>query len=141
MRQTTVLARTIGSAAMQIGFNRTFTQRDFSRGDALSGSSFASFLLGAPSTGFIDNNALPDYHWNFVAPWVQDDWKVNDRLTLNGGFRWDFNSPLSESDNRLNYIFDPTLVNPVSSAVGSQVMKLSPSGSPNICPIGTLTIG
>jgi len=122
MRQTTVLARTIGSAAMQIGFNRTFTQRDFSRGDALSGSSFASFLLGAPSTGFIDNNALPDYHWNFVAPWVQDDWKVNDRLTLNGGFRWDFNSPLSESDNRLNYIFDPTLVNPVSSAVGSQVM-------------------
>src|SRR4029079_6860295 len=32
MRQTTVLARTIGSAAMQIGFNRTFTQRDFSRG-------------------------------------------------------------------------------------------------------------
>ena len=84
MRTTNVEARTIGSAAMQIGFNRTFTQRDFSRGDALSGSSFASFLLGAPATGFIDNNVLPDYGWNFVAPWIQDDWRVNNRLTVNG---------------------------------------------------------
>ena len=122
MRQTTVNARTIGSAAMQFGFNRTFTQRDFSRGDALSGSSFASFLLGAPNSGFIDNNVLPDYQWSFIAPWVQDDWKLSNRLTLNGGFRWDFNSPLSERQDRLNYVFDPTIVNPVSSAAGRTVM-------------------
>jgi hypothetical protein len=125
MRQTTVEARTIGSAMMQIGFSRTFTQKDFSRADALSGSSFASFLLGAPggtANGFIDNNVLPNYLWSFVAPWVQDDWKITNRLTLNGGFRWDFNSPLSEKDNRLNYIFDPTIVNPVSAASGRQVL-------------------
>lgn len=122
VRQTTVEARTIGSAAMQIGFDRTFTQRDFSRGDALSGSSFASFLLGAPASGFIDNNVLPNYLWSFVAPWVQDDWKISSKLTVNGGFRWDFNAPLKEKDNRLNYIFDPTIVNPVSGAAGRQVM-------------------
>jgi Carboxypeptidase regulatory-like domain/TonB-dependent Receptor Plug Domain len=122
MRQTTVEARTIGSAAMQIGFNRVFTQRDFSRGEALSGSSFASFLLGAPTTGFIDNNVLPDFQWSFIAPWVQDDWKISNRLTLNAGFRWDFNSPVGEKQNRLNYVFDPTIVNPVSAAVGRTVM-------------------
>jgi hypothetical protein len=124
VRQTTVEARTIGSAAMQIGFSRTFTQRDFSRADALSGSSFASFLLGAPggsANGFIDNNVLPDYKWSFVAPWVQDDWKVSNKLTLNGGFRWDFNSPLSEKQDRLNYIFDPTIAVPVSAVDGRAV--------------------
>ena len=57
-----------------------------------------------------------------MAPWIQDDWKVSNRLTVNGGFRWDFNSPVGEKDNRLNYIFDPTIVNPVSAASGRQVL-------------------
>ncbi len=118
LRRTIVQARTIGSAAMQINFNRTFTQRDFSRADALSGSSFASFLLGAPTNGFIDNNVLPDFTWNFVAPWIQDDWKVSPRLTLNMGFRWDFNAPFGEKDNRLNYAFDPTIPIPGTTAKG-----------------------
>jgi len=117
IRTTTVEARTIGNAGGQIAFNRGFTQQDFSRGDALSGSSFASFLLGAPSSGAIDNNVLPDYNWGFLAPWVQDDWKASSKLTVNGGFRWDFNSPLGEKENRLNYIFDPTIVNPVQGLI------------------------
>jgi hypothetical protein len=97
--------------------DRRFTQKDFSRADSLSGSSFASFLLGAPTTGVIDNNLLPDYRWGFVAPWIQDDWKLTDKWTVNLGFRWDFSSPVSEDQNRLNYIFDPNLVNPVSSRI------------------------
>ena len=38
-------------------------------------------------------NVLPHYTWTFVAPWVQDDWRISNKLTLNLGFRWDFNSP------------------------------------------------
>jgi hypothetical protein len=74
-------------------------------------------LLGAPTGGTIDNNVRPDFNWTFIAPWIQDDWRVTDRLTMNLGFRWDYNTPVSESENRLNYIFDPNLVNPVSSSV------------------------
>ena len=127
IRTTKVEARSVNSAGMQIGFSRTFTQRDYSRADALSGSSFASLLLGAPggsatALGFIDNNVLPDFLWSFAAPWVQDDWRITSKLTLNGGFRWDFTSPLSEAQDRLNYIFDPTIVNPVSAAAGRTVM-------------------
>jgi hypothetical protein len=117
LRYTHVAGRTIGNAGGQIGFSRVFTQKDFSRGDPLSGSSLASMLLGAPSSGSIDNNVLPDFRWTFAAPWVQDDWKITDKLTLNLGFRWDFNSPVSEDQNRLNYIFDPTIVNPVTSRI------------------------
>ncbi len=117
IRTTTVEARTIGNAAMRIRFDRRYTQRDFNRGDALSGSSFASLLLGAPFGGEIDNNVLPDFNWGFWAPWVQDDWKVNNRLTLNAGFRWDFNRPVGEAEDRLNYAFDPAIPVPVSAAI------------------------
>ena len=117
MRGTHVERRTVDLAGGQIEFDRRFTQRDFSRADPLSGSAFASFLLGAPHEGFIDNNVLPDFRWGYVAPWVQDDWKLTSRLTLNLGFRWDFNSPVKEDELRMNHRFDPTIVNPVSSRI------------------------
>ena len=41
---------------------------------------------------------------------------------MNLGFRWDFNGAVTEADNKLNYAFDPTLVNPVSALVGQQVL-------------------
>ena len=70
----------------------------------------------------MDVNPKPHYQWFFVAPWIQDDWRVSNKLTLNLGFRWDFNGSVTEEDNMLNYAFDPTIVNPVSARVGQQVM-------------------
>src|SRR5690606_33795168 len=75
-RSTHVAGRSVGEAGMRFDFNRSFTQREFNRADPLSGSSFASFLLGAPSGGAVDNNLLPDYRWTYYAPWVQDDWRL-----------------------------------------------------------------
>ncbi len=116
-RSTHVAGRSVGEAGMRFDFNRAFTQREFNRADALSGSGFASFLLGAPSGGAVDNNLLPDYRWTYYAPWIQDDWKLTDRWTVNAGARWDFNSSVSEEQNRLNYIFDPSIINPVSGSI------------------------
>ena len=112
VRSTMVQARSTGNGNMQLQFNRTFTQREFNRSNVLEGSGVASLLLGAPTGGEIQTNVLPDFKWTFVAPWIQDDWRVTDRLTLNLGFRWDFNSPVSEEQDRLNYVFDPNLVIP-----------------------------
>lgn len=116
-RSTHVAGRSVGNAGMVLNHSRAFTQREFNRADALSGSALASFLLGAPSGGSIDNNLLPDYRWTYVAPWVQDDWKITDRWTVNAGFRYDFNSPVSEEENRLNYVFDPSIANPVTARI------------------------
>ena len=105
-----------------VQFNRAFTRRTLTSNDALEGNAFASFLLGAPSGGAVDVNPKPHYEWFFVAPWIQDDWRVSNKMTVNLGFRWDFNGSVKEADNMLNYAFDPTIVNPVSARVGQQVM-------------------
>ena len=64
---------------------------------AFEGNGFASFLLGAPDGGSVPVNVFPHMQWTFVAPWIQDDWRVSNKLTLNLGFRWDFNSPVGRS--------------------------------------------
>jgi len=110
-----------GNASMRLNFRRGATQRDFQQADALSGSAFASFLLGAvDSSSLVDVNIFPQYTWDYVAPWVQDDWKIGDRLTVNLGLRWDFNSPVREAQNRLNTDFDTTAINPVSALIDQQ---------------------
>ena len=52
-----------------------------------SGDAFASFLLGLPS-GFAEGSDSPyDFIMTTFALWMQDDWKITDRLTLNLGMR------------------------------------------------------
>jgi hypothetical protein len=122
MRWTNVYSENYGNAGGQIDFTRQFTRATLNSTSNFEGNAFASFLLGAPSGGNVPVNALLHYTWTFVAPWLEDDWRIGSKLTLNLGFRWDFNSPVSEASNMLNYAFDPTIVNPISAAVGQQVM-------------------
>ncbi|MBC8164863.1 MAG: TonB-dependent receptor, partial [Bryobacteraceae bacterium] len=54
------------------------------------------------------------YYW---AWYVQDDWRVSDRLTLNAGFRWEAELPRRVDGDRQNS-FDRSAVNPVSGTPG-----------------------
>lgn len=105
---------------------RPFTQRDFALGDALSGNSIASWLLGAPASGSITNSVFPIFLYKYYAPWIQDDWKVSKRLTLNLGLRWDFNTPANERYNRLNRGFDPNTVGSVDKLINRTLFPGTP---------------
>jgi len=122
MRWTNVYNENYNNSGGNISFTRQFTRSTLNSTNVLEGNGFASFLLGAPSGGNVDFNPTPHYEWFYVAPWIQDDWRVNNKLTLNLGFRWDLNGAVREADNMLNYAFDPTIVNPISARVGQQVM-------------------
>jgi hypothetical protein len=122
VRSTNVFNENYNNGGGNVSFNRNFTRSTLNSTSVLEGNAFAGFLLGAPSGGSVDVNPKPHYQWLFVAPWIQDDWRVNNRWTLNLGFRWDINGSVTEDDNMLNYAFDPAIVNPVSARVGQQVM-------------------
>jgi hypothetical protein len=101
----------------QLNENRVFTQADYTFGDSLSGNSVAGFLLGTPSSGTINYNSFFTYMQRYMAPWVQHDWKLTSRLTVNLGLRFDFNYPPNERYNRLNAGFDPEVVSPLDAIV------------------------
>jgi hypothetical protein len=122
IRWTNVFNENYNNSGGRITFDRAFTRQTINSTQALEGNAFASFLLGAPNGGSVDVNPKPHYEWFFAAPWIQDDWRLNNKMTLNLGFRWDVNGSVKESSDMLNYAFDPTIVNPVSSRVGQQVM-------------------
>ncbi|MBI3474017.1 MAG: TonB-dependent receptor, partial [Candidatus Solibacter usitatus] len=97
--------------------NRQFTRQEYNRDDALSGNSIAGFLLGTPSGGGADYNVFPSTVQNYYAPYIQDDWKVSRKLTLNLGLRLDYNGSAFERYDRLNRSFDPNAVNPVDKLI------------------------
>ena len=67
----------------------------------------ASFLLGLPSRGNVPLNANAFYSQHYTALFFQDDWRVNTKLTLNLGLRWDYQTPINERYNRLTDRYDP----------------------------------
>lgn len=82
------------------------------------GSTLGSFLLGLPHNS---NSSFPwnaDQFWSqhYDAFFVQDDWRVTPKLTINLGLRWDFETPVTERYNRVTSLYDPTAVNPISPA-------------------------
>ena len=80
------------------------------------GSSFGAYLLGLPNGGNEPVNANGYYSQHYTAFFVQDDWRVSSKLTVNLGMRWDYQSPVTERYNRLTSQFDLKQVNPVSPA-------------------------
>jgi hypothetical protein len=78
----------------------------------------ADFFFGARSTYNLNNVALLNYRQRMHFAYVQDDWKVNPKLTLNLGLRYEFATPQYEEDNHLaNY--DPVTNTLVQARDGS----------------------
>jgi Carboxypeptidase regulatory-like domain len=121
MQFTDNLSRTMGKHTLRLGLDvrRVFYETvvrwgqsddfgafTFNQG-VFSGSSFGDFLLGAPNTDFIvassPNTNEPSTQWGVYA---QDQWQVNDRLTVNFGMRWEVLPEFTENQGDIAN-FDP----------------------------------
>ncbi len=72
------------------------------------GSQTADFLLGMPASGNENNDATGYWSQPYIGFYVQDDWRVTPKLTLNLGLRWDDDMALTERHNKYWSRFDPT---------------------------------
>ncbi len=95
-----------------------FGRAETSADQALSGQSgngIASFLLGGVDNGnaFLQGH-VPRWTFQYYGTFIQDDWKVSPRLTLNLGLRWDIDVPREESRNDTSN-FSPTTPNPAAN--------------------------
>jgi carboxypeptidase family protein len=75
------------------------------------GNSFASFLLGAADTGRTETIRYLQQVYPYYGFYVQDDWRVSDRLVLNYGLRYEFTQPPHAGGDQYSD-FDPTKPNP-----------------------------
>lgn len=90
---------------------------------ALSGNGWATFLLGA-----IDQSSnaqtIPIQHprVSYSAVFVQDDFKINSRLTLNLGLRAEHNGPMVDSEYRLTQQLN--LTTPIPELSGANAPQM-----------------
>jgi len=80
-------------------FNDNFTN---SGSAAAGGSGLAGLLLGFPNSGSRNFLLVPYYDLNVqYGMFIQDDWKLSQRLTVNLGFRDDIYTPDTDKNNKL----------------------------------------
>lgn len=112
-------AVTRSGGGAQFWVDRTWTQSNYVAADwdSASGNSFASLLLGNPTSGNLFINTQTFWSQHYWAPFFQDDWKVTKKLTLNLGIRYDVNPSALERGNLGDYAFNTTSINPVDSLI------------------------
>jgi hypothetical protein len=108
-----------GSWAIYKKYQQLFgnTQGSFSFNGSYTGLDFADYLLGLSNS--YGELGVQDYgYWNnqSTALYFQDNWRVNKRLTLNLGLRWDGVPHTYEANNRMGNFY-PNLYNPADKAV------------------------
>jgi hypothetical protein len=98
------------------------------------GLAYASFLVGQIDAASLTQNAVQETGARFrpISPYVEDDWKVTRKLTLNLGLRYDFFPTYREANNVLSF-FNPNVTN-ASGTAG--VLEFAGSGA-NTCNCST----
>lgn len=86
------------------------------------GNSLASMLLGLGSGTMTRNSKIADTESLYYAWYFGDDWKLNSRLTVNLGVRYEIQVPRTERHDRMNY-FDPDVPSPLAGPAGIPGLK------------------
>ena len=116
-----------GSHQIKYGFNWRYSRNiddqnnrtggQFVFGNRATGVGTAELLLGHVTSADINDADILDRRTDYFGVFVQDDWRVTSKLTLNIGLRYEVDTPLWDRNNRMNG-FDWNAINPVSGLPG-----------------------
>ncbi len=121
------LAWSLGKHTVRFGFEARQYQinlfNNFASRGFLLYNTFADILKGNILEEFTGTGqTYRDFRAHDLSGFVQDDWKVTPRLTLNLGLRYDYLSPSTDKRDRLGN-FDPSLLSPATLATGGAGLR------------------
>lgn len=111
------------SPPVSLPFN-AYSTANFTGGalNTSTGYTYASFLLGAvggtPTLGLQPGVVEVGGRYRPIAPYISDNWKVTDKLTIDAGLRWDYLPPFREVRDRWSFL-NPNLTNPATGTPGA----------------------
>ncbi len=120
--------------------NFGFTGAGTGPGNGVVGFDFADFLLGLPDTSAIAYGNADKYFRNsWFDGYVNDDWRITTKLSLNLGLRWEYQVPVTELYGRLVNLemgqnfssFSTVCATPPTSTTGGTCASASAAGLPN----------
>ncbi len=98
-----------------------------------AGRDVASFLLGIPTANaasLIEQAVSYDVSSNYHGFFVQDDWRLTSKLTLNLGLRYELESGLREANGQFVTGFDTTTASPLQTAALANYNASVPASVP-----------
>lgn len=103
------------------------------------GFGLAQFEYGLPSSSAITINSNLASRSNYMAEWLQDDWKATPRLTVNLGVRFEYEGPNNERNQKANTYFDFNVANPAAAAAQAKYAAIAPT-NPALIPAANWTV-
>lgn len=100
-----------------LGFTDVFTRATPQTATPGTGSDLATLLLGYPTSGQMTVVTHFDDFVRYYGGFVQDDYRVTPKLTLNFGVRFEYESGIREEGNKLLVGFNPSVPNPLQQQV------------------------
>jgi hypothetical protein len=129
-RQIEIVNQPFGYSAGQFSFTDTFTRADFRAFDGRTGSNMADLLLGTPGSGTAQTTAKFLQYVNYYAAFIQDNFRVNSKLTLNLGLRYEWEPGMADRNNALIVGFDRNAANPLGQGAKGTLMYAGLNGNP-----------
>src|ERR1700730_1851445 len=105
-QQVTLYANSTLQARPNFNFTGVYTQNP--QGRPGTGAAFADFLLGLTNDSQVSTRSISESRQHIYQGYVQDDWNITPRLTLNLGLRYELPLPFYETANKYaNLILEP----------------------------------
>ncbi len=128
-------AGTPSSGPSSFTFSTVFTQATPQKTTAGTGADLATLLLGYPTGGSFNVVTKFDDFVRYYGGFIQDDYRITPKLTLNFGLRFEHESGVHEENNKLIVGFDSKDPSPLQSSVpgltlNGQVQYAGVGGNP-----------
>jgi hypothetical protein len=103
----------LSNAPGSFNFDGQFTQS--SPSVQSGGSAIADLLLGLPVSGQIESSQRFYQYINYWGAYIQDEFRVTRRLTLDAGLRYEYETGLKDANNNEVVGFNTTVASPLAS--------------------------